>query len=234
MSLDVTLRELALGLGADFYGVADLAPAYEAILAQGGPTIARYPRSVTVGIALMHPVVDAIADHGDRAAMLNYRQHAYDIVNARLDEIVSRLASRLQREGHAALPIPSRTRIDDARMIGHFSHKMGAHLAGLGWIGKSCLLITPQVGPRARWCTVLTDAPLAPTGEAMAQRCGDCTACVDICPVQAYTGRPFRADEPREARFDVFKCDAYQKAREQAVGAHVCGLCLYVCPYGRK
>jgi epoxyqueuosine reductase QueG len=33
-------------------------------------------------------------------------------------------------------------------------------LAGLGWIGKSCSLISPHFGPRLRLVTVLTNAPL--------------------------------------------------------------------------
>ncbi len=37
-------------------------------------------------------------------------------------------------------------------------------MAGLGRIGKSCLLITPEAGPRVHWATVLTDAPMQVTG----------------------------------------------------------------------
>jgi epoxyqueuosine reductase QueG len=115
-----------------------------------------------------------------------------------------------------------------------FSHKMAAHLAGLGWIGKSCLLITPQVGPRVRWVSVLTDAPLEVTGEPMVEQCGSCQECVEICPVQAFTGRPFREEEPREMRYDAGKCDRYfRKMKEKNGDLAICGLCLYVCPHGR-
>ncbi len=40
----------------------------------------------------------------------------------------------------------------------------------------------------------------------MEQQCGKCTACVDICPQQAFTGRVFCEDEPQEARFDAAAC----------------------------
>ena len=46
--------------------------------------------------------------------------------------------------------------------MGHLSHKLVAHLAGLGRIGRSCLLLTPGAGPRVRLATVLTNAPLDP------------------------------------------------------------------------
>jgi epoxyqueuosine reductase QueG len=120
------------------------------------------------------------------------------------------------------------------RVAAIFSHKLAAHMAGLGWIGKSCLLITPEAGPRVRWATVLTDAPLPATGSAMAERCGECQKCVEICPQAAFTGRPFREDEPREARYDARKCELYLKDLEEKTGYGVCGMCLFVCPHGRR
>jgi epoxyqueuosine reductase QueG len=116
--------------------------------------------------------------------------------------------------------------------MGAFSHKKAAHLSGLGWIGKSCLLITPEAGPRIRFASIQTDAPLEPTGTALEDRCGSCTKCVDICPVKAFTGRAYVAGEPREYRYDVFKCDRYiSKLREKNEWA-VCGMCVYICPFG--
>jgi len=53
-------------------------------------------------------------------------------------------------------------------------------------------------------------------------------------PQQAFTGRPFSPDEPREARFDAAACERYFKEMEQQGLVSVCGLCLYVCPHGRK
>ncbi len=232
-TLDDRLRTLAESLGADLYGVADLTPAQEAMRAWGGEMIAHFPRSISVGIRLMDAIVDTLPTY-QRLAALNYRKHAYDVVNARLDDIISRLASALQREGYRAFPIAASSVTDSERLYGTFSHKMGARLAGLGWIGKSCLLITPEYGPRVRWATILTEAPLAPTGRPMEVRCGDCRECVEICPAKAFTGRPFREEEPREMRYDAHACSRYLQGREAEVGASVCGLCLYVCPYGRR
>lgn len=104
----------------------------------------------------------------------------------------------------------------------------------MGWIGKSCLLVTPSVGPRVRWASVLTDAPLQPTGLPATQECAGCAECVDICPVGAFTGRPFSADEPREARYDARACETYLKRIDEETGWGVCGLCVAVCPHGRR
>jgi len=233
MNPETDLRTLALSLGADYFGVADLSSAHEFILAQGGDRVARYPRAVTIGMVLQDSLVDLLPDK-DPAGAIVYRHNSYDVVNQMLDQISVRVANELQRAGYSAFPVPASKRTDDEHICGIFSQKLAAHLAGLGWIGKSCLLITPDHGPRVRWVTVLTDAPLLPTGSPLEQQCGKCTACVDICPQQAFTGRAFCEDEPREARYDAAACDRYFKELEKSRGVGVCGLCLYVCPHGRK
>jgi epoxyqueuosine reductase QueG len=233
MDLDADIRALALSLDADYFGVADLSSAHDAILAQGGERVARYPRAVTIGMRLQDSLVDLLPDDDEAAAIL-YKHSSYDVVNLALDQIALQVANMLQRAGFDAFPVPASKRTDDEHISGIFSQKLAAHLAGFGWIGKSCLLITPEHGPRVRWVTVLTDAPLRPTGSTMEQRCGACTACVDICPQHAFTGRPFHHSEPREARFDAAACDRYFKEMEKTRGVAVCGLCLYICPHGRK
>jgi epoxyqueuosine reductase QueG len=162
-----------------------------------------------------------------------FRAHAYDQINQRLDHILSRLSSLLQRGGHRTLPVPA-TGVVHGDLLGIFSNKMAASLAGLGWIGKSCLLVTPQVGPRARWGALLTDAPLTPTGRMIAPRCGDCHACADACPSGAILGRLFDPAEPREMRFSAQKCNAYMLEAKRKVGVRVCGMCAYICPHGRQ
>jgi len=235
MDLENQLVDAARLWGADYFGIADLSPARDAILEQGGTEIASYPRSISVGISLLHPVVDQLSPPPARAAAISYLFHIYDIVNSRLDHIISRLGSVLQHKGYRAFPVPASKRVDQDRICAIFSHKLGANLAGLGWLGKNCLLITPDMGPRVRWGTVLTDAPLEATGQSSGERCGDCRECVDICPVKAFTGQPFRAGEPRAVRFNATKCDRYfAKMRERDAETAACGLCMYVCPYGRR
>ncbi len=234
MNIRMHLRQQAQTWGADFFGIADLALATAAIADQGGAVISEFPRAVSLGIELFHPIVDQLPQRAERTVAVSYRHHCYDIINQRLDWLASRVGSALQREGFRAMPIPASKRVDDARICAVFSHKLAAHLAGLGWIGKSCLLITPQAGPRVRWITVLTDAPLTPTGKPMEPRCGTCRQCVDECPVQAFTGEPFRTGEPREVRYNARTCEQYFDELKAQNRMPVCGMCLYVCPHGRK
>ena len=75
----------------------------------------------------------------DRAAVaMNYKYHTYELVNQRLDLIASRLSGALQRAGYKALPIAASQKVDQERLLGAFSHKMAAHLDGLGIPRPSC------------------------------------------------------------------------------------------------
>jgi len=233
LPLDDAMRILAISMGADFFGVADLGTARDFVFRQGGTRIARYSIGVAFGIRLPDDLVDLLPERDQEGAIL-YRHNCYEVTNQLLDQIAVRLAGVLQGEGYHAFPVPASRRTDDGEIRSVFSHKLAAHLAGLGWIGKSCLLVTPDHGPRFRWVSVLTDAPLKPSGSPMKPRCGDCTACVDICPQHAFTGRMFDPEEPREARFDAAACEGYFTALQQSGGVAVCGLCLYVCPYGKR
>jgi epoxyqueuosine reductase QueG len=235
MELHEKLPRLVRRLGGDLYGVADLKPAAEAIQKQGGIDVDEYPRAVTIGIRLMDSIIDQLPEKRDtRVLAVTYQTECYEYINKRLNDIASRVASTLQNEGFRALPIPAAERIDDERICAMFSHKMAAHLAGLGWIGRSCLLITPQYGPRVRWVTILTNAPLPSTGKPMDQQCMFCRGCVDACPVSAFTGKSFVESEPREARYDARKCQDYLRELESKKELAVCGMCIAVCPHGRK
>jgi epoxyqueuosine reductase QueG len=143
------------------------------------------------------------------------------------------IAKKIQEKGFEAYPIPASQTINDRKLEGAISHKLSAHLSGLGWIGKSCLLITPEFGPRVRYATILTNAPLEP-GKPLENRCGECQNCVDTCPPGAFTGVAFDSSEPRDVRFRAHLCRSYTQRRAQQLGEGICGLCVYVCPHGKK
>lgn len=214
----------------DLLGVADLTSASGFIRAQGGEHLASYPLAVSLGMRLIDAVVDELHLHESPSAIFSYRG-LYNSVNQNLDRASLLIARRLQREGFRAYPIPASQIIDPRRLEGAFSHKLAAHLAGLGWIGKNCLLITPEYGPRVRLATVLTDAPLE-AGKPIPDGCGECRRCVEACPVNAITGRPFNPGEARDLRLRAHLCHDYSERRERLIGEGLCGLCVYVCPYG--
>lgn len=231
MSLNDNLKESIKSDGVNFFGIADLSPVKDFIESQGGTLVSKYPKAISIGITLPSSIVDELPRRQEYAVAVNYR-NLYDVTNHRLNIITDKLCSLLQEEGYDALPVPASERYDDENIAAIFSHKLAASQAGLGWIGKSCLLITPESGPRVRWSTVLTDAPLEVTGEPLTLQCGNCTECVDVCPVNAFSGEPFHENEPREVRYDARRCEEYLGHDDEYW--NVCGLCIYACPHGRK
>ncbi|MTK64057.1 MAG: epoxyqueuosine reductase [Methanobacterium sp.] len=230
--LDEWCEEFSRELGADYYGVADITDAGDFIFKQGQINIEQYPRAISIGMLLLDSIVDDLPRRFEQSVAVNYH-HTYNILNLQLDTVASRLARSIQKQGYMALPVPASERFDDERICAVFSHKLAANLAGLGWIGKSCLLITPENGPRVRWTTILTNAPLNPTGKPIKNRCGDCMECVDICPVKAFTGSNFNENEDRDVRYDARKCEVYLDNLEKQGKLPVCGLCIYNCPFGK-
>jgi epoxyqueuosine reductase QueG len=232
-NLSAVLDRLARDMGARFFGVADLSPARTFIEDQGGELLRPFSCALSIGISLHDSIVDQLPHHKETRVAKTY-DYLYYTVNRSLDRIALRLSVLMNERGYETLLIPASDTLDPERSLGLFSHKLAAHLAGLGWIGPSCLLVTPEFGPRVRWVTVLTDAPLE-TGTPIANGCNDCRQCVEACPPKAFTGRPFDPDEPRDMRFDTRRCIDYRAHLEKEVtGAKVCGMCVYVCPVGKK
>jgi len=101
MDLNTLIRECAINEGADFFGVADVVPAREAIREQGGELVASFPRAVSIGLKLFHPIVDEIPlRFEDPAHAQNYGHHCYTVINQRLDIIASKVAELLQKQGY--------------------------------------------------------------------------------------------------------------------------------------
>jgi len=223
ISLTKELEKFSRSRGADLFGVADLTPAQEFIISQGGSGLGRFPRAVSIGMQLSDGILDGHSPDEPRRYSI-YWHHVYNVVTASLDFVAYDVTRWLAGRGFQAFPVPGSTPYNYEKLSGIFSHKLAAHLAGLGWIGKSCLLLTNEYGPRVRFVSVLTDAPLK-TGKPVDQPCGQCRICVDACPPKAFTGVDFRPSDGREVRFDVFKCSEYRKD-------HPCGLCVSTCPKG--
>lgn len=221
--LKTQAETLAKSNGADLFGVADLTPAAQFMKDQGGEQMENFPRAVSVGIRLSDHIVDGHSVDEKHSASL-YWHHVYTVVTPELETLSLKLQGLLQEHGFSAFPIPGSMPYDQKNLKGLFSHKLAAHLSGMGWIGKSCLLINPDFGPRVRFGTVLTNAPL-PADSPIERQCGKCTACIDSCPVDAFTGIEFDPAESVQARFDTVSCEAYRRE-------HPCGLCVSKCPIG--
>ncbi len=131
-----------------FLGNTDLSLPDKIITEQYTSLIAIYPRAISIGITLPNRITEQTIKTGN----LNY-----DEFNSKINNITRNLCDLLNYEGYKALAVPKSG--DISNEIFSSLHYMAATNANLGWIEKN-MLITPEVGVRVNWGTVLTDAPL--------------------------------------------------------------------------
>jgi len=225
-----SLKGFALGLGVDVFGIGDLK--HFRPYAGLDLSLLDFSNAISIGMRLSNSIVNRITIDDPTP---EYAHH-YKAVNAFLDDVALRIANRIQAEGYAAMPIPASQITRPDLHQGAVSHKAIAALAGLGWIGKSQLLINPRLGPRLRFATILTTMPLK-AGKPLKNRCGACDICVRGCPAHAI--KPTARHEQRWAREDVFDPEScYQrliKFRDDSrYGVSICGICVKACPVGAK
>jgi epoxyqueuosine reductase QueG len=121
----------------------------------------------------------------------------YNRVNEFLADLSKLAVEYLESRGNKAVaikPTVEGKELDYESLTTPLPHKTIATRAGLGWIGKSALLITEQYGPAVRLATVLTDAEFEVGEPVNSSRCGDCQKCVKFCPGKAISGENWEAN----------------------------------------
>jgi epoxyqueuosine reductase len=92
-----------------------------------------------------------------------------------LDPAIAAITGRLAEAGRRAEPL-----VDDIRLL----DRAAALRSGLGWRGRSTMVLAPGRGPWTLFGSVVTDA-LLPTTTPMERDCGRCVACLPACPTGA-------------------------------------------------
>jgi len=119
------------------------------------------------------------------------------------------------------------------------SDKRWAARAGLGWIGRHTLLVTPQWGSWVNLGELVTTEQCDGYDEPLPSHCTDCNLCVDACPNHALAPLA-HADS---FALDVRRCTAYYtthnpKPLPPDVDAHGytlgCDICQTACPYNQQ
>ncbi len=209
------LRRFALRQGVSLFGVGRVEPVRAAL----HPSIAHGARklkyAISFGIRLSDAVLDTIHDR----PTLIYKHH-YRAVNWWLDRVSLEMSNLIQGKGSKALPIPASQIVDWEHQRGHLPHVLIAEQAGLGWIGRSNLLVNPKHGAKVRYSTILTDIPLKVSGPVGGD-CGECEECLEVCPAGAIT--PGGYDRQR----CLAKLQEFSKMK--GIGVRICGLCVKVC-----
>ena len=211
--------------GANLVGFADVTKV-------PGKVTGGFPRAISIVVALDPAIVRAISEGPTRPYYAEYNR-----VNDLLVKLCERATEILTGLGHRAEAVRATTEhFDPVSLSTQTQHKTIATRAGLGWIGKSALLITRQYGPAVRFGSVLTDAEFE-TGEPVdVSHCGTCRECVERCPAGAIAGHNWCVGDPREAMYDAFACRdmATKLSSKQGIVSTICGICINACPWAQK
>ncbi len=194
--------------------------------------------AVVVGFASLKGILGREIAHLDRAVSIGVNRNLNEDTVELLLFLQKKTSKLLKERGHRYLCIPPDSdRIRNtfvSKLYPLFTHKVAATSAGLGWIGKNGLLISPEFGPRLSLATVLTDAPLEAGTPMEFSKCGDCRLCLEFCPSEAIVGGYWSRKEPFVELVRKEKCASHKKNAKALDGKPNCGLCINICPYGRK
>lgn len=189
------------------------------------------PRAISMMVAYRAAALEGLVRVPTEAYLADYRR-----LNTTLNAAATALTEHLRRRGFRAMGVQATIEdydeVEDWGDAGVFPHKTAATRAGLGWIGKTALFVSPVFGPKVRLATVFTDLELPAGVPIDAGRCGRCRLCVDACPAGAGRDVRWRAGMPRDLLYDEEACEAYLDLFPEMDG--VCGVCVAVCPFGRK
>jgi len=134
-----------------------------------------------------------------------------------------------QQVGHA---FPYRICIDSAPLL----ERDLAQRAGLGWIGRNTCLIHPVIGSWFFLAEVLLGIEMEPDPPFTADRCGNCTRCIESCPTGALL--PDRTLDARRciAYLTIENKGAIPEELRSRMGAWIfgCDVCQMACPWNHK
>jgi len=166
----------------------------------------------------------AVLARRDRAAISTYAKgdDYHELIKSRLKEIARWLVANAGGD--------VKVFVDTAAVM----EKPLAATAGLGWQGKHTNLVSRDFGSWLFLGSIFTTLEL-PADQAAPDNCGNCRACLDICPTAAFP-EPYRLDSRRCISYLTIEHKGpIPREFREAMGNRIygCDDCLAVCPWNK-
>ncbi|QPK64763.1 tRNA epoxyqueuosine(34) reductase QueG [Methylomonas sp. LL1] len=147
----------------------------------------------------------------------------HKLIRNRLQKLADQMTAAVGSFGYRAF-------VDSAPVL----EKAIAEKAGLGWIGKHSNLINRRAGSWFFLGEIYTDLPL-PADASASRHCGQCRACLDICPTQAIVA-PYQVDARRCVSYLTIELHgSIPEDLRPLLGNRIygCDDCQLICPWNR-
>jgi epoxyqueuosine reductase len=190
--------------------------------------LAMWPEAKSVVVLGLNygPATDpmAVLARKDRAAISVYAQgdDYHEVVKKKLKALAGHIVQKFGGD--------VKVFVDTAPVM----EKPLAQKAGLGWQGKHTNLVSREFGSWLFLGSIFTTLDLPPD-TAEQDHCGNCQACLDICPTDAFPA-PYRLDARRCISYlTIENAGPIPHEFRKAMGNRIygCDDCLAVCPWNK-
>jgi len=179
-------------------------------------------------------LAEAYTPSHDPLAVLEQRSHAAISVYAHGRDYHDLVKQRLKTVGRWLIAQAPEAEIKVFVDTAPVMEKPLAQAAGLGWQGKHTNLLGRDLGNWVFLGAIFTTLDLEPDAPET-DHCGSCTACLDICPTQAF---------PAPYQLDARRCISYLTIEHKGpvdptlrplMGNRIygCDDCLAICPWNK-
>ncbi|MBX5436812.1 MAG: tRNA epoxyqueuosine(34) reductase QueG [Alicyclobacillaceae bacterium] len=158
--------------------------------------------------------------HG-QVSVYAYGQDYHAVMRQRLDDLHRRLEDLLQR------PVKALPAVDTSPLV----DRRVAERAGIGWVGKNCMLYTPGHGSYVFLGALLVDVRIEPAASELPPQCGSCRRCLDACPTGALLA-PGVIDARRCLSYVTQMKGIIPEEFREPMGRRIwgCDVCQWACP----
>ncbi|MGH1439830.1 MAG: tRNA epoxyqueuosine(34) reductase QueG [Cellvibrionaceae bacterium] len=155
----------------------------------------------------------------------------HKLIRKRLATLAKKIQQTCDENKEHSSAINQRPFVDSAPVL----EKAFAEKAGLGWIGKHTVLLNASVGSWFFLGELMTNLPLPIDQQQSKNQCGDCEACLKICPTDAFVA-PYKLDATRCISYLTIELkEAIPLEFREAMGNRVfgCDDCQLICPWNK-
>lgn len=228
IQLEKTEKQLQQWINNRFYGDMDW-------MHHHGTKRTRPDELVTGTISIISVRMDYFPPDGiEPELILNHPEMGYisryalgrdyhKLLRKRLQQLATKIQQEIGDFGY-------RVFVDSAPVM----EKPIAAKAGLGWVGKHSNILSKEAGSWFFLGELYTNLPLPPS-VPVTDHCGQCTACLDVCPTQAIVA-PYIVDARRCISYLTIELKgAIPEAFRTAIGNRIygCDDCQLICPWNR-